>query len=71
MNTYYISITIIAVIVYILWQDPNMSRFIDLMYQLAKINTERFFMAIQIKRQLDKDYKDMKEWMKANGKNKM
>ena len=52
-----------------------MPRFIDLMYQLAKINVIRFFMGIKMKRQLDKDYNDMqkamKEWMKENGKDKM
>ena len=75
MNTYYISLAVITVIVYILWQDPNMPRFIDLMYQLAKINVIRFFMGIKMKRQLDRDYNDMqkamKEWMKENGKDKM
>jgi hypothetical protein len=75
MNTYYISIATIAAIVYILWQDPNVPRFIELMYQLAKINVIRFFMKIKMKRQLDKDYnemqKAMKEWLKENGKDKM
>jgi hypothetical protein len=75
MNTYYISLTVITVIVYILWQDPNMPRFIDLMYQLVKTNTILFFMGIKMKRQLDRDYNDMqkamKEWMKENGKDKM
>jgi hypothetical protein len=75
MNTYYISIAAIAAIVYILWQDPNVPRFIELIYQLAKINVIRFFMKIKMKRQLNKDYNDMqkamKEWMKENGKDKM
>ena len=75
MNTYYISMVAIAAIVYILWQDPNVPRFIGLVYQLARINVVRFFMKIKMKRQLDKDYNDMKkfmeEWMKENGKDKM
>ena len=66
---------VVAAIVYILWQDPNVPKFIDLMYQLAKINVIRFFMKIKMKRQLDKDYKDMqkamKEWLKENGKDQM
>jgi hypothetical protein len=66
---------VLAAIVYILWQDPNVPRFIELMYQLAKINVIKFFMKIKMKRQLDKDYRDMqkamKEWMKENGKDKM
>ena len=75
MNTYYISLTVITVIVYLLWQDINLLRFIDLTYQLVKTNTILFFMGIKMKRQLDKDYNDMqksmKEWMKENGKDKM
>ena len=66
---------VLATIVYILWQDPNVPKFIDLIYQLARINVIRFFMKIKMKRQLDKDYSDMqkamKEWMKENGKDKM
>jgi uncharacterized membrane protein len=75
MNTYYISLTVITVIVYLLWQDINLLRFIDLTYQLVKTNTILFFMGIKMKRQLDRDYNDMqkamKEWMKENGKDKM
>jgi uncharacterized membrane protein len=75
MNTYYISLTVITVIVYLLWQDLNLLRFIDLTYQLVKTNTILFFMGIKMKRQLDRDYNDMqkamKEWMKENGKDKM
>ena len=75
MNTYYISIAAISAIVYILWQDPNVPKFIDLMYQLAKINVIRFFIGIKMKRQHDKDYNDMqkamKEWLKENGKDQM
>ena len=74
MNTYYISLTVITVIVYLLWQDINLLRFIDLTYQLVKTNTILFFMGIKMKRQLDRDndmQKAMKEWMKENGKDKM
>lgn len=75
MNTYYISLVAIAAIIYILWQDPNVPRFVELIYQLAKINVIRFFMKIKMKRQLDKDYRDMqkamKEWLKENGKDQM
>ena len=75
MNTYYISLTVITVIVYLLWQDINLLRFIDLTYQLVKTNTILFFMGIKMKRQLDRGYNDMqkamKEWMKENGKDKM
>ena len=72
MNTYYISMIVLAAIVYILWQDPNVPKFIELMTQLARIKVVSFFMKIKMKRQLDKDYRDMqkamKEWMKENGK---
>jgi hypothetical protein len=65
----------LAAIIYILWQDPNVPKFIELVYQLARINVIRFFMKIKMKRQLDKDYKDMQkameEWMKNNGKDQM
>ena len=63
---------VLAAIVYILWQDPNVPKFIELMTQLARIKVVSFFMKIKMKRQLDKDYRDMqkamKEWMKENGK---
>lgn len=66
---------VLAAIVYILWQDPNVPKFIELMTQLARIKVITFFMKIKMKRQLDKDYNDMqkamKEWMKENGKDKM
>ena len=75
MNTYYISMAAIAAIVYILWQDPNVPKFVYLITQLVRINVTRFFMKIKMKRQLDKDYNDMqkamKEWLKENGKDQM
>ena len=75
MDLYYFYIAIVVAIIYILWQDPNVPKFIELMTQLARIKVITFFMKIKMKRQLDKDYDDMqkamKEWMKENGKDKM
>ena len=75
MNTYYISMAAVAAIIYILWQDPNVPKFVHLITQLARIKVITFFMKIKMKRQLDKDYNDMqkamKEWMKENGKDQM
>ena len=75
MNTYYFYITIIALAIYIVWQDTNVPKFVHLMTQLARIKVITFFMKIKMKRQLDKDYNDMqkamKEWMKENGKDQM
>lgn len=75
MNTYYISMIALAAIVYILWQDPNVPKFVELITQLARIKVITFFMKIKMKRQLDKDYNDMqkamKEWLKENGKDQM
>jgi hypothetical protein len=65
----------LAAIVYTLWQDSNIPKFIELMIQLAWIKVITFFMKIKMKQQLDKDHRDMqkamKEWIKENGKDKM
>jgi len=75
MNTYYFYITIIALAIYIVWQDTNVPKYLELRIKLAKVNLSAFFMKIKLKRQLDRDYKniqkDMRERMKENGKDQM
>jgi len=75
MNTYYFYVTIIALAIYIVWQDTNVPKYLELRIKLAEINLRAFFMKIKLKRQLDRDYKniqkDMREWMKKNGKDQM
>jgi len=75
MNTYYFYITIIALAIYIVCQDTNVPKYLELRIKLAEINLRAFFMKIKLKRQLDKDYNDMqkamKEWTKNNGKDQM
>jgi len=75
MNTYYFYITIIALAIYIVWQDTNVPKYLELRIKLAQVNLRAFFMKIKLKRQLDRDYKniqkDMRERMKENGKDQM
>jgi hypothetical protein len=75
MNLQYFYILFIGVIVLWVFQDPNVPRYIELQFELLRINIARWFMARKLKRQLDKDYNDMqkamKEWMKENGKDQM
>jgi len=75
MNTYYFYITILALAIYIVWQDTNVPKYLELRIKLAQINLRAFFMKIKLKRQLDRDYKniqkDMRERMKENGKDQM
>lgn len=65
----------VVAIVYVLWQDPNVPRYIELQFQLLRINIARWFMMRKLKGQL-MDYekeakKIMKERMKNNGEDKM
>jgi len=75
MNTYYFYITIFALAIYIVWQDTNVPKYLELRIKLAQVNLRAFFMKIKLKRQLDRDYKniqkDMRERMKENGKDQM
>ena len=75
MNTYYFYVTIIALAIYIVWQDTNVPKYLELRIKLAQVNLRAFFMKIKLKRQLDRDYKniqkDMRERMKENGKDQM
>ena len=75
MNTYYISLILLCAVVYILWQDPNVSEYINLRLKLLRIDFIRWNMARNMKRQLDKEskkmQKEMLEWLKENGKDKM
>jgi hypothetical protein len=75
MNLYYFYILFTAVIVYWVFQDPNVPRYIELRIQLLRIDIARWFMLRKIKGQL-MDYekeakKIMKERMKNNGEDKM
>ena len=75
MNLQYFYILFLGVIIVWVFQDPNVPRYIELQFGLLRINIARWFMARKLKRQLDKDYKniqkDMREWMKENGKDQM
>ena len=75
MNTYYISLVLLCAVVYILWQDPNVPEYINLRLKLLRIDFIRWNMARNMKRQLDKEskkiQKEMLEWLKENGKDKM
>ena len=75
MNTYYISLVLVCAVVYILWQDPNVAEYINLRLKLLRIDFIRWNMARNMKRQLDKEskkiQKEMLEWLKENGKDKM
>jgi len=75
INTYYISMVAVVAIVYILWQDPNVPRYIELQFGLLRINIARWFMARKLKGQLmdyEKEAKEiMKERMQKNGEDKM
>ena len=75
MNTYYISLVLVCTIVYILWQDPNVPEYINLRLKLLRIDFIRWNMARNMKRQLDKEskkiQKEMLDWLKENGKDKM
>ncbi len=75
MNTYYISLVLLCALVYILWQDPNVSEYINLRLKLLRIDFIRWNMARNMKRQLDKEskkmQKEMQKWLKENGKDKM
>jgi hypothetical protein len=75
MNTYYISLILVCVLVYVLWQDPNVPEYINLRLKLLRIDFIRWNMARNMKRQLDKEskkiQKEMLEWLKENGKDKM
>jgi hypothetical protein len=75
MNTYYISLILVCAVVYILWQDPNVAEYINLRLKLLRIDFIRWNMARNMKRQLDKEskkiQKEMLEWLKENGKDKM
>jgi len=50
-------------------------KYLELRIKLAQVNLRAFFMKIKLKRQLDRDYKniqkDMRERMKENGKDQM
>ena len=75
INTYYISMVAIVAIVYVLWQDPNVPRYIELQFALLRINIARWFMMRKLKGQL-MDYekeakKIMKERMQKDGEDKM
>jgi hypothetical protein len=63
------------VLVFWVFQDPNVPRYIELRIQLLRIDIARWFMMRKLKGQL-MDYekeakKIMKERMKNNGENKM
>ena len=75
MNLYYFYLTFIAAVVYLVFQDPNVPKYIELRLQLLRIDIIRFFLAKKLKWQLKRDMKrmerDMRKWMKENGKDKM
>jgi len=72
---YYFYLTIFVVILFIIFQDPNVSEYIQLRIQLLRIDIIKYFMKIKMKRQLDKDFKEIKKtlekWRKENGEGKM
>ncbi len=75
MNLYYFYILFIGVIIFWVFQDPNVPKFIELQFGLLRINIARWFMMRKLKGQL-MDYekeamKIMKERMKDNGEDKM
>ncbi len=75
MNLYYFYILFIGVLIFWVFQDPNVPRYIELRIQLLRIDIARWFMMRKLKGQL-MDYekeakKIMKERMKNNGEDKM
>ena len=75
MNLQYFYILFTVVLVYWVFQDPNVPRYIELRIQLLRIDIARWFMMRKLKGQL-MDYekearKIMKERMNNNGEDKM
>lgn len=72
---YYFYISILFLMAYIIFQDPNVPEYIELRLKLLRINIIKQYMKFKMKRQLDKDFKDiqktMNEWRKENGESKM
>jgi hypothetical protein len=60
---------------YIIFQDPNVLEYIELRLKLFRIDIIKQYMKFKMKRQLDKDFKDIQktlnEWRKENGESKM
>jgi len=57
--------------VFVVFEDPNVPKYIELRLQLLRINIIRWFMMKKMKRQLDKDRKEIEKWLKENGKDQM
>lgn len=72
---YYFYISILILMTYIIFQDPNVLEYIELRLKLFRIDIIKQYMKFKMKRQLDKDFKDIQktlnEWRKENGESKM
>lgn len=71
MTLQYFYILILFVIIFIVFEDPNVPKYIELRYQLLRINIIRWFMIRKMRKQLDNDLKEIKKWAKENGKDQM
>ena len=67
----YFYLSILFIIVFVLFEDPNVPKYIELRLKLFRIDIIKYFMKIKLKRQLDKDQKEFEKWRKSNGKDQM
>jgi hypothetical protein len=71
MDLYYFYWCVVAVIIFWVFQDPNVPKYIELRLKLLRINFIRWRMARKMRKELIQDMKTLEKWMKDNGKDKM
>ena len=69
MNLYYFYITFIAIIVYIIWSDPNGPRWLDLQFRLLEVNIRRWLLKQKLKRGMPPEMKKIIREMERKQKN--
>ncbi len=67
----YFYLSVFFVLVFILFEDPNVPKYIELRLKLLRIDIIKFFMKQKLKRQLKKDLEEIRKWSKQNGEGKM
>ena len=67
----YFYLSVFAIIVFILFEDPNVPKYIELRLKLFRIDIIKYYMKVKMKRQLNRDLKEIEKWRQSNGKGKM
>jgi uncharacterized membrane protein YbhN (UPF0104 family) len=71
MDLYYFYWCVVAVIIFWVFQDPNVPKYIELRLKLLRINFIKWRMARKMKKEIIRDMKTLEKWVKENGKDKM